>query len=57
MDEMHTYIGNKKYCWIWIAVDIVGKKFINRSFGSRGTENWTTTLGKIKDGKHWKSDD
>jgi len=26
MDEMHTYIGNKKkYCWIWIAVDRVGK--------------------------------
>jgi insertion element IS1 protein InsB len=36
---MHTYIGNKKkYCWIWIAVDRVGNKFINCSFGSRGTE-------------------
>ena len=39
LDEMHTYVGNKKkYCWIWIAVDRVGKKFINCSFGSRGTE-------------------
>ncbi|AAM32107.1 hypothetical protein MM_2411 [Methanosarcina mazei Go1] len=28
----------KKYCWIWIAVDRVGKKFINCSFGIRGTE-------------------
>ncbi|MCK4661621.1 MAG: IS1 family transposase [Bacteroidales bacterium] len=38
MDEMHTYIGNKKYCWIWIAVDRDGKRFINCVFGSRGTK-------------------
>ncbi len=38
LDEIHTYIGNKKYCWIWITVDRVGKKFIDCSFGSRGTE-------------------
>lgn len=30
--------GTKKYCWIWIAFDRVGKKFIDCSFGSRGTE-------------------
>jgi hypothetical protein len=27
LDEMHTYIGSKKYCWIWSAVDGNGKKF------------------------------
>jgi transposase-like protein len=38
MDEMHTLTSvTKKYFWIWIAVDRVGKKFINCSFGSRGT--------------------
>ncbi len=49
MDEMHTYIGNKKkYCWIWIAVDRVGKKFINCSFGSRGTEIGKLLWEKVK---------
>ncbi len=49
MDEMHTYIGNKKkYCWIWIAVDRVGKKFINCSFGSRGTEIGKLLWEKLK---------
>ncbi|MDO5839993.1 IS1 family transposase [Methanosarcina mazei] len=61
MDEMHTYIGNKKYCWIWIAVDRVGKKFINCSFGSRGTETGQLIWEKLKTKKieevmtdHWK---
>ncbi len=49
MDEMHTYIGNKKkYCWIWIAVDRVGKKFINCSFGSRGTKTGKLLWEKLK---------
>ena len=21
IDEMHTYVGKKTYCWLWIAVD------------------------------------
>ncbi|WP_076611660.1 IS1-like element ISMac16 family transposase [Methanosarcina acetivorans] len=48
LDEMHTYISNKKYCWIWIAVDRVGKKFINCSFGSRGTKTGQLLWEKLK---------
>ncbi|WP_394297470.1 IS1 family transposase [Methanosarcina vacuolata] len=62
MDEMHTYIGNKKYCWIWIAVDRVGKKFINCSFGSRGTETGQLIWEKLKQKEiggvmtdHWRA--
>ena len=36
MDEMHSYIGNKKnYCWIWITVDRYGKRFIHFIIGDR----------------------
>ncbi len=38
----------KKYCWIWIAVDRVGKKFINCSFDSRGTETGKLLWEKLK---------
>ncbi|WP_394298281.1 IS1 family transposase [Methanosarcina barkeri] len=62
MDEMHTYIGNKKYCWIWIAVDRVGKKFINCSFGNRGTETGQLIWEKLKQKEigevmtdHWRA--
>jgi len=27
--EMHSYIGSKNAGWVWIAVDRVGKRFIN----------------------------
>nr|WP_321497376.1 IS1 family transposase [uncultured Methanolobus sp.] len=62
LDEMHTYIGNKKYCWIWIAIDRIGKRFINCSFGSRGTETGIQLWDKLKDigikevmTDHWKA--
>ena len=29
VDEMHTYVGNKKTVWIWIAIERNGKKFID----------------------------
>jgi transposase-like protein len=35
MDEMHTYVGQKNYRWIWIAVDRYGKAFINFVVGDR----------------------
>ena|SRR5690554_3891126 len=36
LDEMHSYIRNKKnYCWIWIAVDRYGERFINFVIGDR----------------------
>ncbi|WP_394351945.1 IS1 family transposase [Rhodocytophaga rosea] len=36
MDELHTYIGHKKYCWVWIAVDRYGHRFIDFVLGTRG---------------------
>lgn len=39
MDEWHTYIGEKKnYCWIWVSVDRIGRKFIDFTLGTRETE-------------------
>ena len=38
MDEMHSYVGSKKVCWIWIAVDRQGKRFLSTVVGSRSTE-------------------
>ncbi|WP_321428801.1 IS1 family transposase [uncultured Methanolobus sp.] len=62
LDEMHTYIGNKKYCWIWIAVDRDRKKFIDCSFGSRGTETGEKLWDKLKEKEigevmtdHWRA--
>ncbi len=40
LDEVHSYIGNKKkYCWIWIAVDRFGKRFINFFVGDRSNKS------------------
>ena len=36
MDEIHRYIGQKNYCWIWIAVDRLGKRFLHAVTGTRG---------------------
>ena len=63
IDEMHTYIGSKKnYCWIWIAVDRTGKKFINCVFGNRGVGTGKKLWETIKDKDidqvmtdHWKA--
>jgi len=33
MDEMHSHIGSKKVCWIWIAVDRNKKPFISCVLG------------------------
>ncbi len=49
LDEMHTYIGSKKnYCWIWIAVDRYGHRFINCEIGTRGTETGKKLWNKIE---------
>ncbi|WP_129596577.1 IS1 family transposase [Methanohalophilus profundi] len=62
LDEMHTYIGNKKYCWIWIAIGRIRKRFINCSCGSRGTETGVKLWDKLRDidikevmTDHWKA--
>ncbi|MGH9949236.1 MAG: IS1 family transposase, partial [Pyrinomonadaceae bacterium] len=50
MDEMHTYIQSKKnYCWIWIAVDRLGKRYIHFVLGTRGTETGIKLWETIKD--------
>jgi IS1 family transposase len=38
MDEMHSYVGSKKACWLWIAVDRLGHRFLNVIVGSRDTD-------------------
>ena len=38
----------KNYCWIWIAVDRNGKRFIECVFGSRDTETGKNLWEKIK---------
>ena len=39
----------KNYCWIWIAVDRLGKRFINCIVGDRGSTTgeqlWNTIKG------------
>ena len=41
----------KKYCWIWIAVDRYGKKFINCVLGDRGTATGKRLWESIKNKK------
>ncbi|MDR1881691.1 MAG: IS1 family transposase [Prevotella sp.] len=60
IDEMHSYIGQKKYCWIWIAVDRLGKRFINFVIGDRSSKTGKKLWEKIKEFKmskiatdHW----
>lgn len=39
----------KNYCWIWIAVDRLGKKFINFVIGDRSNHTALKFWDKIKD--------
>jgi IS1 family transposase/transposase-like protein len=63
LDEMHTYIQSypvkKNDCWIWIAVDRNGKKFIDCQMGSRGSETGKELWKRIADQANGKvcSDD
>ncbi|CEG11160.1 conserved hypothetical protein [groundwater metagenome] len=44
-----THISvQKKICWIWIAVDRNGHKFINCEIGTRGTETGVLLWKKIE---------
>ena len=50
-----TLTFNKKnYCWIWIAVDRYGKRFINFVVGDRSTKTGKTLWEKIKQFKMGK---
>ncbi|MFT4204379.1 MAG: IS1 family transposase [Chitinophagaceae bacterium] len=48
LDEMHSYVGSKKYCWIWIAVDRLGKRFISFVVGDRGNKTAERLWDEIK---------
>jgi insertion element IS1 protein InsB len=51
----------KNYCWIWIAVDRLGKRFISYVCGDRSTQTGLKLWDRVKDiGKlycsdYWKS--
>ncbi|MCX6146740.1 MAG: IS1 family transposase [Candidatus Kapabacteria bacterium] len=49
LDEVHTYIKSKKnYCWIWVAVDRDGRRYVDFVLGSRGTETGSQLWEKIE---------
>ncbi|RPH32067.1 MAG: IS1 family transposase [Bacteroidales bacterium] len=48
MDEMHTYVSSKKICWIWIAVDRHGQRFVNCVIGARSTRVGEKLWKKIR---------
>ena len=48
VDEMHTYVSSKNYCWIWIAVDRYGNRFINFVIGNRCNQMVEKFWKKIK---------
>jgi len=49
MDEMHTYVGQKNYRWIWIAVNRYEKKFIDFIVGDRSAQTGKKLWNEIKD--------
>jgi IS1 family transposase/transposase-like protein len=49
LDEMHTYVGQKKnYRWIWTAIDRFGKRFIAFVCGDRSTKTGLKLWDKLK---------
>ncbi|MFK8300197.1 IS1 family transposase [Capnocytophaga canimorsus] len=62
IDELHSYVQSKKYCWIWIAVDREGKRYLDFVVGNRGTETGLKLWERIKQEEtkvyctdYWKS--
>ena len=49
IDEMHTYVGSKKKPkWVWIAVDRLGKKFVDFQIGDRSQVTGKSLWQRIK---------
>jgi insertion element IS1 protein InsB len=48
MKYTHMWV-QKKYCWVWIAVDRLGRKFISFVCGDRSTQTGLRLWDKIKD--------
>ena len=63
LDEMRTYIMSKKnYCWLRIAVDRFGKRYVDFVCGDRSRQTFKKLWVKIKDlevngfcSDYWKS--
>ncbi|MFT4204585.1 MAG: IS1 family transposase [Chitinophagaceae bacterium] len=62
LDDIHSFIGSKNYCWIWIAVDRLGKRFISFVFSDRGKKTAEQLWNEIKHHKmtniatdYWKA--
>ncbi|AEK24299.1 Insertion element IS1 4 protein insB [Capnocytophaga canimorsus Cc5] len=54
--------SQKNYCWIWIAVDREGKRYLDFVVGNRGTETGLKLWGRINQEEtkayctdYWKS--
>ncbi len=45
---MRTYVGKKNYCWIWIAVDRLGQRFISFVCGAGSTKTGIRLYEQIK---------
>jgi insertion element IS1 protein InsB len=41
-------LAQKNYCWVWIAVDRLGKRFISFVLGDRSTQTGLQLWNKIK---------
>jgi len=37
IDEMHSYVGRKDYCLVWIAVDRYGRRVVDFVYGRHNT--------------------
>ena len=49
LDELHSYVGQKNYCWVWLAVDRHRKKYLNFVSGDRTTQIGLKLWDKIKE--------
>jgi len=49
LDELHSYVCQKNYFWVWIAVDRCRKKYLNFVSGDRSTQTGLKLWDKIKD--------
>ena len=37
IDELHSYIGSKKACWVWMVVDPLGERYLDGVIGKRNS--------------------
>jgi len=47
LDELHTYIGQKNYRWVWTCVNRDRREYVDFVVGNRGTETGLKLWKKI----------